>query len=87
MIVTITLIDLLLHYYRHAILDHLGNFFLFEWHIPGIPGGAMVLFIIPDRRREVLSQIKNFMHAFSIPEYAHLIGLLDAILDIKDVII
>ena len=81
------LVNLVLSYFRQAVLDQPANFVLFEWLFPGVPGDVMVLLIIPDWKMVVLIQIKHFMHMFILLFYAHLILILDAILDIKGVII
>ena len=70
-----------------VVLDLLVNIALCEWFPPGVPGGVVVLFILPDRRREVLSQLKHSMHASSILKDAHFIGIMGVIIDINDMLI
>ena len=43
----------------------------------------MVLFILPDRSREVLGKLERFKYAFSVLEDYHLIGILYVIIYIN----
>ena len=81
------IINLILNHCRQYILDIFANLFLFEWLVPGVPGGVTVLLIFPSHRREILIQAKNLTHTFRLLEDDHLIGILDVIFDIQDMLI
>ena len=48
---------------------------LFERLDPGLPGGSVIILVIPARRREKLGHNKFFVHAFSIIGDSHFIGV------------
>ena len=76
----ILFLDIIMYHFRQAVLDLLENSFLFEWIVPRVPGGFVLILIIPGCRREVPIQIKYFAHLFIIIEDAHLVGILGVII-------
>ena len=75
-------LNLITNHCRQAILDIVANLILSERILPGVPGGFVMLLVIPSRRRDKLGHFKKIAYAFSIREYTHLIGILNVILDI-----
>ena len=47
----------------------------------------MILLIIPDRKSEILSEHKNFTHAFRLIKDTHFIGLVNIIFDIEQLFV
>ena len=55
-------------------------------HVYGIPGGFVVLLILPDRRREKLGRLKRLELALSILKDSHIEIFINIIFDIINVL-
>ena len=55
-------------------------------HVYGIPGGFVVLLILPDRRREKICRLKRLELALSILKDSHIERFLNIISDIVNIL-